>query len=323
MTIKIITDSSCDVAPGVKELLNIDTVPLYINIGADSFLDGVDISPQEFYDNLTSYPTYPKTAVPSPGSFLERYQKAAEDGYTGVISIHVSEKLSGSVNSARVAAKDFSQIPIQVIDSNNLSAGAGLVVQKAAEAAKEDKSMKEILAILDDLLPRVYTFALIDTLDHLRHSGRMAQFITAISSVLKIRIMLKMGHGKPGAEQFGTHKKGVDRLKDLAQKLNPFTDFHFVHTNNPQAMNEFRDQVSAMLNPDLDPQILRVNPILGSHLGPTAFGFSCITVNPPELSFLERSFNLIRDTVDDIKLPNAHDALRGLMGKKDEEDHDK
>ena len=322
MTVKIITDSSCDLAPGVKEELGIDVVPLYINIGEESFIDGVTIQRKEFYENLTSYPSYPKTAAPSPEFFKALYQKAADEGYTEVVSIHVSAKLSGTISSARLGADQFDQIPVHVIDSQNLSAGAGFVVQSAAQAAKEGKTIEEVLALIEDMLPRVYTFAIIDNLDHLKHSGRMVSIITTLSSVLKIRIMLKMGRGRPGAEQFRTFKKGLLRLEELAEKLSPFTHFHFVHTNTTEYINQLIETIGPKLNQNLNPQILTVNPVLGSHLGPTAFGFSCVTENPPEPSIFEKSLETIKQAAEGIKLPKAPSSLRSFLGDRDEDENE-
>jgi DegV family protein with EDD domain len=320
MAVKIITDSSCDLAPGLKETLNIDVIPLFINIGDESFIDGETITREEFYQNLTTYETYPKTAAPSPATFIAHYQQAADEGYSEVISIHVSARLSGTINSAKMGAEEFNSIPVHVVDSQNLSAGAGFVVQMAAEAAKEGKTIDEVLDIIEDLLPRVYTFAIIDTLDHLKHSGRMAQIITTLSSMLKIRIMLKMGRGRPGAEQFRTLKKGVVRLEELIEKLSPFTNLHFVHTSVPESIQQFIEKVSSDLDPNVQPQTLIVNPVLGAHLGPTAFGFSCVTENQPELSIFERSLESIKHAADSIKLPKPPSSLRAMMGKDESEE---
>ena len=305
MTVKVITDSSCDLAPGIKEQYDIDVIPLYINIGEKSFIDGETITREEFYQNLTSYEDYPKTAAPSPATFVEHFEQAVQDGYSEIISIHVSGKLSATINSARLGAEEFSKIPVHVIDSQNLSAGAGFVVQAAAAAAKEGKSCQEILDILEDMLPRVYTFAVIDNLDHLKHSGRMASIITTLSSMLKIRIMLKMGRGRPGAEQFRTYKKSFNRILELAAELSPFTHFHFVHTNTEETIEQFKLQIQPEVSEGFEPQTLRVNPVLGAHIGPTAFGFSCVTENPPELSIFEKSIATIKHAVEEIKFPKA------------------
>lgn len=322
MPVKIITDSSCDLAPGIRENYDVEVIPLYINIGDKSFIDGVTITREEFYQNLSTYSSYPKTAAPSPATFMEQYQKAADDGYTEVVSIHVSGKLSGTINSARMGAEEFGVIPVHVIDSQNLSAGAGFVVQHAAEAAKAGKTIDEVLEVIDDLLPRVYTFAVIANLDHLKNSGRMAQVITTLSSMLKIRIMLKMGHGRPGAEQFRTFKKSINRIIELAEHLKPFTDFHFVHTNTIETAEMLIRKIKPKLNTGIDPQVLTVNPVLGSHLGPTAFGFSCVTENPPELSIFERSIESIKHAVSDIKLPKPPSSLRSFLGDKEKNENE-
>lgn len=322
MPVKIITDSSCDLAPDIKDLYDIDVIPLYINIGEKSFVDGVDITREEFYQNLTTYASYPKTAAPSPATFIEQFDKAVQEGYTEIISIHVSGKLSGTINSARMAAAEYSKIPVHVIDSQNLSAGAGFVVEHAAKAAKQGDSIENVLRLIDDLLPRVYTFAVIANLDHLKHSGRMATIITTLSSLLNIRIMLKMGQGRPGAEQYRTFKKSFSRLTELAENLAPYTDFHFVHTNAGEAIEDLITAVTPVLGEKIQAQTLIVNPVLGSHLGPTAFGFSCVTQNPPELSTFERSLASIKQAVDDIRHSKASETLFGLRGDKPKDEDD-
>lgn len=296
MKIKIITDSSCDLAPEVKERFNVGVIPLYINIGEKSYIDGVDITREEFYTNLTRYEHYPKTAAPSPEIFKERYHQAAVDGYQAVFSIHVSGRLSATINSAHLAAKDFHEIPVHVIDSQNLSAGAGYVVQQAAKTAFSDKTEEEVMAAIKEIMPRVYTFAIIDNLDHLKHSGRIAHFVTTLSSALKIRIMLKMSRGQPGAEQFRTVLKGMHRLEELAEKLQLFEDFMYLHTNNQQAVEQLSIKVNTLLDNALKPLLLAVNPVLGSHLGPTAYGFSCVTIEHPQPSVFVRSFEKIKSS---------------------------
>lgn len=300
MKIKIITDSSCDLAPGVKEQLGIGVIPLYINIGDKSYVDGVDITREEFYTNLTSYEDYPKTAAPSPETFKEFYHQAAQDGYEKVFSIHVSGKLSATINSAHMAAKEFDEIPVRVIDSQNLSAGAGFVVQLAAQTALAGHTEDEVIKAIEDLMPRIYTFAIIDNLDHLKHSGRIAQFVTTLSSALKIRIMLKMNRGQPGAEQFRTMIKGMHRMEELVEKLQPFQEFIYLHTNNPQAIEQLSVKVNTILDNSIKPMLLPVNPVLGSHLGPTAYGFSCVTVNHPQPSAFVRSFEKMKSAARSV-----------------------
>ena len=313
MSIKIITDSSCDIAQETLKQFNITTIPLFINIGDKSYQDGVDISREEFYTNLPNYLDFPKTAAPSPDVFTTAYQQAADEWYTAVFSIHVSGKLSGTINSAILAAKEFTTIPVFVIDSQNLSAGAGFVVIAAAKAAANDASIADVQKAIDDIIPRTYTVAVLDSLDHLQHSGRMGKFVMTLGSALSIRIILKMNRGRPAAEQFRTIKKTYARLEELAEKLGPFESFTFLHTNNPERIQSVKTNIADRCCIDIETQVLSVNPVLGSHLGPTATGFSCVTVDYPVPSVFERSLQSLKEAAKKLHLPNPS----SLWGDKD------
>jgi fatty acid-binding protein DegV len=177
--------------------------------------------------------------------------------------------------------------------------------------------MEEIKTVIDDVIPRTYTFAILDNLDHLQHSGRMGQFITTLGSVLKIRIMLKMNRGKPGAEQFRTMRKGLERLAELTEKLSPFEKMAFLHTNNPDAISLLQQNCQGLNCEGLNPETMVVNPVLGAHLGPTAVGFAAVAVNHPDPSLLEKSWQTVKDTARKIHLP---DSFPNPFERKSEED---
>lgn len=306
MPIKIVVDSACDLPQGTREQYDITVTPNYINLGDRSLLDGVDISREEFYQQLPHFKQFPTTAAPGPDQFLQTYETLADQGADGIISIHVSSKLSAIYNSARLGAKDFHRCPIRVVDSNQLSAGAGLIAVRAAQAAADGASMDEILALINDLIPRAYTFAVLDTLDYLQHSGRMGQVIMTVGNLLHIQAVLKMNHGKPGAERIRTTNKGIARLVELIETLQPFEDFHYVHTDSQKNLARFKEGAEPLLDESLNPQTIIVGPTLGSHLGPGALGFSCITKNYPEPSALERSVKRVMDTarkIKEVKIP--------------------
>ncbi|HAX70930.1 MAG TPA: DegV family protein, partial [Anaerolineae bacterium] len=111
MSIAIVTDSTCDLPPHVIQELKITVVPLYINIGDKGYLDGVDITRKDFYTNLPGYSVHPTTGTPGVDAFKNAYQTLAEKGCTEILSIHISEKLSATVNIARNASQEFKQIP--------------------------------------------------------------------------------------------------------------------------------------------------------------------------------------------------------------------
>src|SRR5512147_1987437 len=133
MNVRIVTDSTCDLPTEVVNQYGITVIPLSINVGDKSFLDGVDLSREEFYTQLPNFNPYPKTAAPGPEVFTQVYNRLAEEGALAILSIHISETLSATVNSARMAAEQFTRIPVLVLDSSQLSLGMGFLVEKAAQ----------------------------------------------------------------------------------------------------------------------------------------------------------------------------------------------
>jgi DegV family protein with EDD domain len=133
MTIRLVTDSTCDLPASIVKKHGITVIPLYINQGDKSYLDGVDMSREEFYRQLPAFRPSPSTAAPSIDVFTQTWKKLADAGAQAILSIHISEKLSATVNTARVAAEQFTHIPVTVLDSGQLSLGLGFIVETAAQ----------------------------------------------------------------------------------------------------------------------------------------------------------------------------------------------
>ena len=152
MTIKIVTDSTCDLPENVIQELGITVVPLFINLFDKGYLDGVEITRQDFYTNLPDYKVHPTTGIPGLNAFTQAYEALSSNGASEILSIHISESLSGTVGVAQTAAREFDQIPVTVRDSGQLSLGTGFQVETAARMANEGKSMAEIQAVLDDMM---------------------------------------------------------------------------------------------------------------------------------------------------------------------------
>ena len=128
MSIRIVTDSTCDLPEEIIAEYGITVIPLYINIGDDGYLDGVDITRQEFYEGLADYDPLPTTATPGIDAFRSIYDKLAEEGATQILSIHISISLSATVDVARAAARETTSVPVTVFDSQQLSLGTGFLV---------------------------------------------------------------------------------------------------------------------------------------------------------------------------------------------------
>ena len=279
MSIAIVTDSTCDLPPHVIQELSITVVPLYINIGDKGYLDGVDITRKDFYTNLAGYPVHPTTGTPGVDAFKNAYQTLAEKGCTEILSIHISEQLSATVNIARNAAQEFKQIPVTVRDAGQLSLGTGFQVERAARMAADGKSMQEIEFALDDLKARTFVAARLDTLEFLRRSGRMNNFLAGIGSVLQLKPILTMQNGQPGSERVRTTHKAEARLLKMLEDLQPIEQFALVHTNAAEQALAFRQQAAHLL-PEQTAYSMDITPVIGAHLGPGAVGYAVISKNP-------------------------------------------
>ena len=160
---KVVTDSTCDLPLALVEEHDIAVVPLYVNIGAQSYLDGVDMTRQDFYAGLPDYEVFPKTAVPGPEEFSKVYSRLAGKGATEILSLHIAPSLSGVVNSARIAAEACQTAKVTVLDSGQLSLGLGFMVLMAAQAAAAGKSLPDIIVAVQDQIKRSYVFAALKT----------------------------------------------------------------------------------------------------------------------------------------------------------------
>ena len=160
MKIKVVTDSTCDLPQEVAEKFGLTIVPVFINMNGKSYLDGVDISREEFYRMLPSSDPLPTTSAPGIGTFVEVYKKLAAEGATHIISIHISGSLSNIPNIARLAAEAVDEAQVVVIDSGQLTLGLGLVALETAKAATAELHMDELLEKIDDLKKRTHSYAL-------------------------------------------------------------------------------------------------------------------------------------------------------------------
>jgi DegV family protein with EDD domain len=275
MSIRIVTDSTCDLPAEILAEQGITVVPLYINLDGQGYLDGVELSRQDFYRRLPDADPFPTTATPGPEQFREVYDRLAAEGATEILSIHISISLSATVDVARVAAAETTAVPVTVRDSGQLSLGTGFQVLAAARLAAEGQSMAEIQAHLDELGARTHVFAALDTLEFLRRSGRMNGIVAGLGSLLQVKPILLMHGGEPGSERVRTTNGATRRLIELLRERAPLEQVALVHTHAGEQAEELRAAARELLPPD---QILSVDitPVIGAHIGPGAVGFACL-----------------------------------------------
>jgi DegV family protein with EDD domain len=275
MTIRIVTDSTCDLPEAIITEYGITVVPLYINFGDQSYLDGVELSRQEFYKRLPDCDPLPTTAVPGPEVFRQTYERLADEGASEVLSIHISISLSAIVDVARLGAKETDAVPVTVLDSRQLSLGTGFLVLAAAKAAAEGHSIDEIIPLLEEQISRSHVFAALDTLEFLRRSGRMNWAMASLGTVLQIKPLLKMYDGNPTAERVRTRNRATKRLISLLSDLVPLEKVALVHTHAADRAEALRQQVQHLL-PEGEIPSVDITSVIGAHIGPGAAGFACV-----------------------------------------------
>ena len=278
MTIRIVADSTCDLPAELIQKHNITLVPLYINVGEQEYRDGIDLTRQEFYERLPQFRPAPTTAAPGPDVFHQIYEELAAEGATEILSIHVSVKLSATVNIAMQAAKETTLVPVTAFDSRQLSLGTGFEVLAAAQAAAEGRSMPEILAMLEEQISRTYVFAALDTLEFLRRSGRMNFAISFLGTLLQIKPFMKMYDGNPTAERIRTRNGAVKRLVELLVEMGPLEKVALLHSRAEGRARALLQEVRHLL-PDGNIMIEEITPVIGAHIGPGVLGFACISQN--------------------------------------------
>jgi len=276
MKIGVVTDSTCDLPEEIVTEYGITVVPLYINFNSEGFLDGVELSREEFYARLPDSDPAPTTAVPSPQQFMEVYERLASEGVTEILSIHIALSLSATVNMARLAAQEVKSVPVTVLDAGSLSMGTGFLVWTAAKAAAEGRTMDEIVALVEDQRARTHVFAALDTLEFLRRSGRMNWVMATLGSWLQMKPLLKMHQGEATAEKVRTTEHATERLISLLKELVPLEKVALVHTHALERAEALRQAVQPLL-PEGKLLSMDITPVFGTHLGPGAVGFACVT----------------------------------------------
>lgn len=275
--IRIVTDSACDLPDGVAEELGISVVPLYINMCGRSYKDLYEITRDEFYQQLPNCDQVPTTSAPSPEAFAAEYQQLMDNGASEIISIHISKSLSRTIDSAFEAKANYPEIPVTVVDSDQLSLGAGYVVMEAVKAAWDGMSREKILQRIADLSRRTYVFAALDTLHYLSKSGRMHVALARLGTILHIKPLLKMNRGRPEAERVRTREGAIKRLLRLVEDLGPLEKLSLVHTFAYERIEELYQRSKYLFpEPVILPDRVGVTPVLGSHLGPGVIGFTAI-----------------------------------------------
>ena len=280
MAVRVVVDSLTDLPAEMVARYGIEVVPLTVRFGTAEFKDGVDLTPDEFYLRLQAGDEFPATAVPAVGEFVETYERVG-DGADGIISIHVSSKVSGTYNAAVQASKSASPgCPIEVVDTLQASMGIGIPALVAATAAQDGQDLPAVLERVQQALPRVTCNTLLDTLEYLQKGGRIGKAQALVGTLLNFKPMIEVVDGvvHPYARP-RSRKKGIVRLIDRAQALAPVDQVAVLYSTTPDEAGEVADRLADLLG--VDPMICRYGPGLGTYVGPGALGIGALSSNGP------------------------------------------
>jgi DegV family protein with EDD domain len=272
--IALVTDSTADIPEDLVNAYHISVIPNLVIINEKSLRDGIDITRQEFYERLPTLNPYPTTATASPGAYERIYASRFEEGATSIVSIHAPENLSGIFNAASTAAQNFDD-QVTVVDSGQLSLGLGFQVLAAAEAITSGASLKEVLEIIQDASRRARVFAMFDTLDYVRRSGRVSWARAHLGNLFQIKPFIELRNGQVlNRGEARTRRRGIARLMQFLWDLGKIERLAILHTN---AEAEAR-QILADLDLNLvdSPRVVFVTTVIGVHVGPNALGFAAL-----------------------------------------------
>mgnify|MGYP000395084409 CR=1 FL=1 len=279
MKIGLVTDSPADLPLDLADSYGIEVIPAILIIEGQEYVDGVDITREQFYTRLPAMRHHPTTAAPSPLDFAARYQKLLADGYDHIISIHTAEKLTSLVNFARNAAREFNG-QVTVLESGSLTLGTGFQVLAAAEAIEQGMGLEAILERVQSTRQRVRVAAALDTMDYLRRSGRVPAAITAIGGLLSIKPVVELREGavKP-ISAARTTRHATAALHEFLVSLGSLERLAILHTNAEARAREFLQllmQDKNRRNIPSEIRLLNVTSLIGAHIGPNGLGFAAV-----------------------------------------------
>ena len=272
MSIRIVTDSSCDLPDPVVSAHGVRVVPLSIRFGDEEFIDREELTTGDFWARCAQQDTLPETAAPAPGQFERTYRELLAEGATGIVVVTLSGALSATMQSAELAARSVGdEIPVRVVDSRSVSLGLGTIVLACARLAASGASIDEIESLAIDRASRTKVLGALDTLENLKKGGRIGNAKALLATALAIKPIIEVVDG--AVEQGGKQRTRTKALRFLVDKVSEYegriSDLAVLHADCSD-VDEFVD----MLRPHYDGEIMigEIGPVIGTHAGRGTIG---------------------------------------------------
>jgi DegV family protein with EDD domain len=278
LSVAIVTDSTADLPPQLAQELGVSVVPLSVIFGEEVYKEGVDITPDLFYDKLQSVKELPTTSAPSVGDFLQVYREALKTT-NEVISIHLSSKLSATHGAATQAAAQLADegARIEVIDSQSISVGMMFMAAAASKASRQGATLEEIRAMLDRMVPRLHIYVVLDTLEYVRRGGRIGRARAFLGTILRVKPVLSFKEGEVHPEErVRTRVHALDRLFQLATSFPVIEEIGVAYSTNAEEADAMRRRLEGALDGGVKMSMTRLGPVIGVHGGPGVLGIGVL-----------------------------------------------
>lgn len=276
--VAIVTDSTADIPRDLAEARGLRVVPMTVTFGEESFISGVTLQPERFYELLDERDEIPMTSQPNPAWFEEAFGDAADVGADAVVAVHISSELSGTCDVARKAAERI-ELPVEVVDSRHAGASLALVVFAALRAAEDGASAGEVARHAERIAGETAIHFAVDDLAYLRRGGRLTGAQHLVGSVLRVKPVLTVNDGRvEPLEKVRTWSKAVQRLGELTGEAagGAAADVIVTHGLSPERAAEVWEAVES--NVEVRERLSTIiGPVVGSHLGPGAVGVAVST----------------------------------------------
>jgi DegV family protein with EDD domain len=269
--VHIVTDSACDLTDQLVKEHGVIVVPLTIRFGQEELEDRRQLTPAEFWERCRGKGALPETAAPSPGSFQEAFQQAADEGAEAVLCLTISSKVSATYSSAVTAADTFTAVPVRIVDTFSLTMGQGLLVIAAAEAAAAGASLDQLVAATEDRIPRTRIYGVIGGLEFLQRGGRIGGARALVGSLLNIKPVIQLKDGEVAEES--KQRTRARALAYLTAKVAADAPLERIAVADG-ACDDFADVMTSLGGIASEHPLVPVDlgPVVGTHAGPNTVG---------------------------------------------------
>lgn len=277
MSIAIVTDSTCDMPPHLAQELDVSVVPLSVIFGEEAYKEGVEITPDLFYERLQSSKDLPTTSAPSVGDFLQTYRELLKTT-DEIVSIHLSSKLSATYDAACQAAAQLADegARIDVVDSRSISMGMMFLAVAARKAASAGAKVEEIRKLIDSMVPRLRIYIVLDTLEYVRRGGRIGRARAFLGTILRVKPLLSIKEGEVHPEErVRTRAHALDRIFQLATSYPSIEQIGIAYSTNAEEADAMKRRLEGALE-GTKVLVTRLGPVIGVHGGPGVLGIGIL-----------------------------------------------